>query len=140
MNPEAQQKAERVISLGDRLSDALDADVAALESGRARDMRMMDPEVQQLSLLYGREAKGMEMSAKAITPVQRARLSQSTKRLHDILGRHARMVARMSRASEGMIRAVAEEVERRRATTRTYGRTPAPAARKPGAMLYNSVV
>lgn len=140
MNAEAQQRADRIISLGDRLSEALAADVAALESGHARDMRMMDPDVQQLSLLYGKEAKGMTAAAKAIAADQRARLTQSTKRLHDILERHARLVTRMSRASEGMIKAVAEEVERRRAPTRVYGRTPAPVARAPGAMLYNSVV
>ena len=140
MSFEAQQKAERVISLGDRLSDALSADVAALEKGRARDMRLMDPEVQQLSQLYSREAKGMDAAAKAIPSPLLAKLSQSTKRLHEILGRHARLVARMSRASEGMIKAVAEEVERRRATTRTYGRSPMPAGRPQGAMIYNSVV
>jgi hypothetical protein len=140
MSQDAKQKADRVISLGDRLSDALAADVTALESGRARDMRLMDPEVQQLSLLYGKEAKGMDAAVKIIPTEQRARLTQSTKRLHDILARHARMVRRMSRASEGMIKAVAEEVERRRAPTRVYGRTPMAAARKPGAMLYNSVV
>jgi hypothetical protein len=140
MSLEAQQKADRIISLGDRLSEALSADIMALEKGRPRDMQLMDPEVQQLSLLYGREAKSMEVVAKTIAAPLRAKLTQSTKRLHDMLGRHSRLVARMSRASEGLIKAVAEEVERRRAPTRIYGRTPIPAGRPQGAMIYNSVV
>ena len=38
-----------------------------------------------------------------------------------------------------MIRAVAEEIERQRASVRTYGPTPA-AVRSGGAIIYNKVV
>jgi hypothetical protein len=43
-------------------------------------------------------------------------------------------------ASEGMIRAIAEEVDRRMAPTRTYGRGPAVQTRPAQAMIFNNVI
>jgi hypothetical protein len=141
MNDVARQKVERLIALTDRVSDALNADVVALEQGRARELKSADPSVQQLTLLYVREAGSLSAAAAKGMPGElRQKLTQSTKRMNDLLARHQRMITRVRNASEGMIRAVAQEVERRRGFQRNYSRVPPTRPQQPGAMLYNSVI
>jgi len=139
---ETQARAQRLIAMGERLADALDADIAALLRGKPGEMRLIAADVQQLGLNYSKESRGLDAkTARALPAETRARLSESTRRFRDALQRHQRVLARVRNASEGMIRAVAEEVERRRASTRTYGATPAgPRVPRPAqAMLYNGV-
>ena len=134
-------KIERVISLAERLIEALKADISALEQGRPREMRSTDPEIQQLSAIYGREAAALNASAVKSAPAPlRSKLADVTKRFHEILVLHARMITRVKNASEGMIRAIAEEVDRRRIAARPYAAKPNYAARPAAAMIYNSVV
>ena len=138
---EAQTRVERLIALTDRLANMLDADIAALEKGRPNELKSKDPSVQQLTILYTREAGSMNAAtAKAVSPELRRKLAASTKRMNDALKLHQRMITRVRNASEGMIRAVAQEVERRRGFQRNYSRTPAPRPQSSGALLYNSVI
>jgi uncharacterized protein (DUF305 family) len=53
---------------------------------------------------------------------------------------HARMLARVKNASEGMIQAIAREVERMNQTSRTYGARPGYAPKSSGAMVFNKVI
>jgi len=141
MSVESEAKIKRVIALSDRLTEALKADIAALESGRTRDMKIVDPDVQQLSILYGREAATLNAAAAKAAPAElRTKLTTATQRFHETLGRHARVLARVRNASEGMIRAVADEVVRRRTAARPYARMASATPRSAGAMLYNSVI
>jgi hypothetical protein len=141
MSETARAKVERVILLTDRLCEMLGTDVAALERGSAGELRTNDPTVQQLTLLYAREAGSINASiARSVTPEMRAALAASTKRMNDLLKRHQRIIARVRNASEGMIRAVAQEVERRRGFQRNYAPLSMARPQAPGAMLYNSVV
>jgi hypothetical protein len=50
------------------------------------------------------------------------------------------MLTRVKNASEGMIQAIAREVERMNAPARTYGPRQNAAPRPPGAMVFNKVV
>lgn len=134
-------RIERVIAMGERLIEALSADIAALEKGEPRNMRSIEPEIQQLSAQYGREAAGLNADAlrkNANQPLY-AKLKAVTGKLREILLQHARLLVRIKNASEGMIRAVAEEVDRRRIAARPYAPKNAY-ARQPAAMIYNSVV
>jgi hypothetical protein len=138
---DARLKIERVIALTERLADMLGADVAALESGRANQLNTADPTTQQLTLLYTREAGSINAAmAKAVPAELRGKLAQSTKRMNDTLARHQRIVSRVRNASEGMIRAVAQEVERRRTFQRNYARGPVARPQPSGSLLYNSVI
>jgi hypothetical protein len=67
-------------------------------------------------------------------------LTESTRRFAETLSRHTRLVTRVKTASEGMIRAIAEEVDRRMAPARTYGRGPAAQTRPAQAMIFNNVI
>jgi hypothetical protein len=141
MSDAAAVRVERVIALTDRIADALDADLSALEKGRPRELHTLDPSIQQLTALYAREAGSINASvARSLSPELRNRLSASTKRMNDLLKRHQRIITRVRNASEGLIRAVAQEVERRRSFQRSYAPRPAARPQAPAAMLHNSVV
>jgi uncharacterized membrane protein YccC len=134
-------RIERLLAMAARLIDALEKDIASLKSGNARDLRTVDPEIQKLSALYSREAAALNPKAAIHTPLElRKRLFDTTKKFRDLLSAQTRLLTRLRGASEGMIRAVAEEIERRNAPLRGYGATPAQAPRPRNAMLYNSVI
>jgi hypothetical protein len=135
------QRVERVIAMAERLIAALETDIAALKSGNTKDLRTIDPEIQRLSALYARDIASLDAgAAKAVPAPMRTRLANATTRIRETLSRHNRLIYRLRNASEGLVKAVAEEVDRRRASLRTYQRAPGGAPRPAGAMLYNRVV
>jgi hypothetical protein len=134
-------RVDRLVILAERLIAALEADIAALKSGKPKDMRTQDPEIQRLTALYSREAAQLTPAQAKLVPRDSVlRLTETTRRFRDSLARHTRILTRVRNASEGMIRAVAEEVERRRAPLRTYSPVQAPQRRPTSSMLYNNVV
>lgn len=139
-NPE-ELRLERVLSMATRLIEALEGDIAALKSGNPGALRSIDPEIQRLSALYAREAAGINPKAAQSAPLElRKHLFEATQKFRDLLAAQTRLLTRLRGASEGMIRAVAEELERSRAPLRTYGAVPAQTPRSGGAMIFNSVV
>ena len=134
-------KIARLMTMTEKLTAALENDIAALERGAPRDLRLPEPEIEQLSLLYGREAKDVDRAMLDALPKDiREALTAMTKRFHEALARHDVVLTRVRNASEGMIRAIAEEVVRLQDAVRPYGAKPAPTPRKPSAMVYNSVI
>lgn len=140
MSPDA-EKIEALILMAEKLTQAIEADIAVLKAGRPKEMRTLDPDIQKLTLQYSRAAQSFDPArSKTAPPDLRKKLVAVTGKFRDVLGLHARLVTRVKNASEGIIRAVAEEVEKKNAPNVTY----APAAtryRAPNqAMLYNGVV
>jgi hypothetical protein len=134
-------RIERLISLAERLIAALETDIAALKEGRTGLLSTNDPEIQKLTAIYGREAQGFDPRiAQAAAPSLRQRFVAITARFREVLQLHARTIARVKNASEGMIRAIAAEVERTHAPTRTYGPRPGYQPQSSGAMVFNRVV
>ena len=140
MNAEV-ERIERLVKMAERLVDAIEGDIAALKAGKPQQMRTTDPEIQRLSAQYGREAQGLtpEAAKRAPAPL-RTRFFEITKRFREALLLHARMLTRVRNASEGMIKAIATEVDRRTAPTRTYNPRAAAYGKPPQAMVFNSVV
>lgn len=134
-------RIERLISLAERLVAALESDIAELKNGRTATLRTMDPEIQKLTALYTREAQGFDPRiAQSAPPTLRQRFLAITAKFREVLQLHARMIARVKNASEGIIRAIADEVERNNAPTRTYGPRLGYKPQSSGAMLFNRVV
>ncbi|MGB8365377.1 MAG: hypothetical protein ACLQUZ_16455 [Rhizomicrobium sp.] len=134
------RKIERLVALTVRLTEALQADIAALERGRPREMHSHRPDVQQMTALYSREAQGFGVDVvKSLPPESREKLTRATARFREVLALHARILTRVRNATEGMIRAIAEDVAKRRNAQRPYAPQPA-ATRSPGALIYNNVV
>jgi hypothetical protein len=134
-------KVERMLALTQRLTDALKADIAALERGRPREMRTIEPDMQQICALYAREAAQINAAlVKTMPAATRTKLSEATKKFREALNYQSRLITRMKNATEGIVRAIATDVERKRSATRPYTKTPAPPSRPANAILYNSVI
>ena len=134
-------RIERLIVMAERLIVALESDIAELKNGRTAALRTNDPEIQTLTALYGREAQNFDPRlAQSAPPSLRQRFIAITAKFREVLQMHARMIARVKNASEGIIRAIADEVERVNAPMRTYGPKPGYGAKSSGAMLFNKVV
>ncbi len=134
-------RIERLIMLAERLIAALEGDIAVLKEGRTGDLSTNDPEIQKLTAVYGREAQGFDprIAQSAPGPL-RQRFIAITAKFREVLQMHARMIARVKNASEGMVRAIAAEVERANAPMRTYGPRPGQTPQSTGAMVFNKVV
>jgi len=134
-------RIERLIMLAERLIAALEGDIAVLKEGRTGDLSTNDPEIQKLTAVYGREAQGFDprIAQSAPGPL-RQRFIAITAKFREVLQMHARMIARVKNASEGMVRAIAAEVERANAPMRTYGPRPGQPPQSTGAMVFNKVV
>jgi hypothetical protein len=134
-------RVERLIALAERLIVALESDIAELKNGRTATLRTGDPEIQKLTALYTREAQGFDLRiAQSAPPTLRQRFVAITAKFREVLQLHARMIARVKNASEGIIRAIADEVERANAPMRTYGPRLGYKPPSSGAMLFNRVV
>lgn len=136
-----QPRIERLISMAERLIAALESDIAALKDGKIESLITTDPEIQKLTALYGREAQGFDPRiAQAAPPSLRQRFVAITAKFREVLQLHARMLTRVKTASEGMVKAIAAEVERANAPARTYGPRPGYAPQSSGAMVFNKVI
>ncbi len=136
------RRLEQLLAISKRLGDAIEADIAALERGAFGELTSTDPEVARLCALYGREVTALKASGgiKNMPEQLIATLKQSGGRLNKLLARHESLVACMRQASEGLIQAVAEEVEKSRRRNAPYSGTPKPKRVSSGAIIYNKVV
>jgi hypothetical protein len=134
-------RIERLISLAERIIAALESDIAALKEGRNGALQTNDPEIQKLTAIYGREAKGFDPKlAENAPPTLRQRFFAITAKFREVLQLHGRMLTRVKNASEGIIRAIAQEVERTNAPMRTYSPRPGYKPPSAGPMVFNKVV
>jgi hypothetical protein len=134
-------RIERLISLAERIIAALESDIAALKEGRPGALQTNDPEIQKLTAIYGREAKGFDPRlAESAAPTLRQRFFAVTAKFREVLQLHGRMLVRVKNASEGIVRAIAQEVERANAPMRTYSARPGYKPPSAGPMVFNKVV
>ncbi|HTW34264.1 MAG TPA: hypothetical protein VMU31_02795 [Rhizomicrobium sp.] len=135
------RKIEKLLMLTARLTEALNADIAALERGRPREMRSHRPEVQQLLALYGREVQSLSLTAaKGLPRDAQERLREATGKFRETLAVHNRVLTRVKSCTEGMIRAIADDVAKKRAARQPYSPPVNTKPRTPGAIVYNNVV
>ncbi len=135
------ERAENLLSLTERLVAAVEADISSLQRGKYPPLALTDPVIEQMSAIYGREVGAMKKTGLKDAPAALlSSLRLAAAKLKDLLQRHGKIVSAMRFASEGMVRAVAEEVERRRAATRPYTPASTAAAQGAGAILYNRIV
>jgi hypothetical protein len=135
------RRIEQLLALSTRIADALEADIAALEEGRFDRLRSTDPEVAQLCAIYGREVAALKSSgAKLARSAQTVALAESAARLNRLLTRHQSLVTAMRKASEGLVQAVAAEVQKSRDDIAPYRATPKERRSEAPAIVYNKVV
>ncbi len=135
------ERIERMIALAERLVAVLENDIVALKSGNPAALASADADVQKLTVQYGREAQNFDPRiAQAAPPGLRTRFMTITAKFREVLQLHTRLLARVKNASEGMVKAIAEEVNRMNQPTRTYSARPGYGAQPSGAMVFNRVV
>jgi hypothetical protein len=135
-------KLEQLLALSNRIGNAIAADITALESGKFDALASTDPEIEKLCALYGREVTALKSSGgiKSAPRPLVAALKESGARLNGLLKRHNLLVGAMRNAAEGIVQAVAEEVEKSRASKAPYSPKPAAPRGAPGAIVYNRLV
>lgn len=136
-----QDKLVHLTRMALRLQAALEADIAALEHGRPRDMHLLSADIQKLSVVYSREMRSLSPElAKTVSRDVRRNFVTVTKHVKDLLPLHQRYLTRVRNASEGIIKAVASDVEKKRNAMRPYT-SPTSHYRPPAsALVYDRVV
>jgi len=137
------RRMEQLLVLSERLSEAVETDIAALEQGEFGNLSTTDPEIARLCTIYGREVIALKTAGgvKNMPAELIAALRESGKRLKTLLVRHESLVACMRQASEGLIQTVADEVEKIRKRGAPYSPpSKAKGTSSAGAIVYNKVV
>jgi hypothetical protein len=135
-------RLEQLLTMSRRISDAIAADIAAIEKGNVPAVGTSDPEIEKLCAHYGREVAALKSAGgiKHAPPALIAKLRESGARMKKLLSRHERLVLCMREASEGLVKAVAEEVEKTRLEGVPYTAHPGGKRGSGGAIVYNKVI
>jgi hypothetical protein len=132
------ERARQLIALTNRLSQRLQRETAILEAHRPQDLYDGIEETRQLSNMYRHESARIKADPSllaGLTPAERSALLAATEAFQASLHRYEIAVNAAKTITEGIINAVAEDMNRRRALSATYG----PRARhlSPGPQSFN---
>lgn len=121
---QAQEDVERMIGLTERLTQRIRQDTEAFERRRPQEAAARIEETAQLANLYRRESDRMRQNPALIAAAPkelRIRLLRASEGFETALARHGRSIYAVKTVTEGVIRAIAEEVARTRAARHGYG-------------------
>jgi hypothetical protein len=136
-------RLENLLTACRRLTEAIKADIAALERGAIDELKTADPEIETLCAFYAREVRALKADGGAGGAPAKliAALREEGAQLDGQLQIHSQLVGAMREATEGLMQAVAEGVQSMRNSASPYTATPKP-KRPPtsAAIVYNKVV
>ena len=115
---------EQLIALTERLTGLLAEQTRMFEARRLQDAAALTAQSADLANLYRREAARLRAEPRLIAGApaeRRKRLVAATRVFDATLARHGRSIHAAKTVTEGVIRAVAQEVARRRAPAAGYG-------------------
>ena len=133
---DAADRVDQLITLTERLTGLMRDDLADLEARRPSLARA--EELGRLANIYRHESTRVRRDPSLIAGApagDRARLRAATETFDATLNRHAGAVEAARAVSEGLIRAIAEEMGRSRPTASGYGPRPSRADSPP--LAYN---
>ena len=133
------ERIERLISDGRTADRGAGNRYRRAEGRQAPQCAPPNPKSRNCPLFMAARHKASIPASQRCPAPLRKRFFDTTSHFREVLNLHARMLTRVRNASEGMIRAIAEEVERQCAVAHLQ-RTPATAARPAQAMIFNSVI
>jgi hypothetical protein len=133
------ERIDTILDLTRRLSALVEREIALIQAHEPHRLSEHEEERSRLSLLYSREMQSLRADPEAARRAEQERLRQlkdETRAFNETLDRHQRLVSRMRRVTEGIVKAVADEAARQAAPRTTYGmsgytapnRGPAPLA------------
>lgn len=103
------------IALSKRLSEILETENEMLRSRRPREIAQLQEEKSQLALRFSREMDALRNNSNLIENAaesERNELRESSQRFQDALKENQRLLFATKSVTEGIIRAVANEVEK----------------------------
>jgi hypothetical protein len=130
-------RIDTILDITRRLTALLEREIGLIEAKTPARLAEMEDERTRLSLLYGREMQAVAASPAEFQTLPQDRLAllrDETKIFHGLLSRHQRLVSRMRRVTEGIVKTIAEEASRQKSPRTGYapsGRAASPLATSP---------
>lgn len=121
---DAADRVDQLIILTERLTALIAEQAALFEQRRPNDAAAMHEEISRLANLYRHESARVraDTSMVAAAPVEaRTRLVRATEGFDAVLARQGRALEAARTVTEGLVRAIAEEVATQRTQGSTYG-------------------
>ena len=118
------ERVEQLIMLTERLTVLVAEQAKAFESRRPQDALGYVEETSRLANLYRHESARVRANLGLISgsaPPQRLRLRRATEAFDAVLARQARAVGAVKTVTEGLVRAIAEEIAGQRQKGVSYG-------------------
>jgi hypothetical protein len=117
-------RLEAMILLTERLTTQIALDAAAFEQRRPQEAAGRLEETSRLANLYRHESGRLRQTPAVIAGAsldQKARLVRATEAFDAVLARQGRALEAAKTVTEGLVRAIAEEVATQRGSTAGYG-------------------
>ena len=147
---DAGERVAQILAVVERLAEIIAAENAHLQQREPSLLSETEAEKGRLAAVYRRQLQEIAADPtwlKSADPTDRDRLKEAVRSFEAGLTAHARMLVAVKAVTEGMVRTVAEEVQKRNLPLEGYGRnatTSAPAAHygaiRPAAMAINQTI
>ena len=122
--PDAATRMAQLITLTERLTTLIAEQVKAFEEHRPHDAALNAVETGRLANLYRHESLRVQTQPALLAGAPdelRKRLIAATRAFDAVLARHGRAVEAAKTITEGLVRAIAEEISRQRGAVSGYG-------------------
>ncbi len=119
-----EDRVEQLIALTDRLTELIAVEALAFEERRPQDAALHIEETSRLANIYRHEsakARNDPAFIQAAPLEQRMRFMRATEAFDAVLARQGRALEAAKTVTEGLVRAIAEEVASKRASGSGYG-------------------
>lgn len=129
---DSNDRVEQMIILTERLTELIALEAQAFEQRRPQDAAEHLPETSRLANIYRHESARIRANPKMIADAplaQRTRLVRATEAFDAVLARQGRALEAAKTVTEGLVRAIADEVASQRSGAGGYGpgaTSPAP--------------
>ena len=121
---DASDRVAQLLALTQRLTTRLEAELKAFTARLPHEVAASQPETQALANIYRHESARIRADPSLIAGASvaaRRELALATQAFEDVLERHGHAVEAASALTEGLVRAIAEEVGRQRMPAAGYG-------------------
>ena len=133
-------RMEQLVALTERLTALIAEQLRAFEAHRPQDAAHNADETARMANLYRHESLKVKADPALLTgapPELKERLVVATRAFDAVLARHGRAVDAAKTITEGLIRAIAEEVSKQRSAVSSYGPKAMQAPRPATAVALN---
>ena len=140
MNANADRNIEQLIALTERITARIEADAVDFEARRPLNAASRVAATAELANFYRHESARVKAEPGLIagaSEASRQRLRQASEVFEAVLARQARAIEAAKTVTEGVVRAIAEEVARTRSSGTGYGPGAQAAAAQATAITLN---